>query len=94
MLKHGHRQVVHNVLTRLGSEGTSIQELQDALYTTVIRQTGVKGFGLFAAEAIPRDALVATYGGVVLPDAEMCDSMNTLKLVRKKAYRYARAFIM
>ena len=65
-----------------------LEDIQEQLPSTVLLQTGHRGFGVFAAAQIRRGSLVGTYGGIVLPNMSMCDQSNTLKLTTAKDSEY------
>lgn len=69
---------------RLHPKPEKLEDIKQRLPSTVLLQTGNRGFGVYAAAAIRKGELVATYGGIVLPNIAMCDQSNTLKLSSAK----------
>lgn len=75
-----HAQVLQEAILHHECVEVSFHDLRSSLPATVIKQTGTRGFGIFAAEPIKKGALVATYSGLLHTNPGMVDQQNTLKV--------------
>lgn len=85
-----HRQPMQLAMMDRNPLSVTLEGVGEKLVATVLQQTGERGFGLFAAQRIRKGDLVATYGGIVMPDDTMTDQSNTMKLYARASSGYVR----